>query len=207
MQAKGHLDRKNRAGGFAVCSVFIFTLALCVLFAALPLAGANSGLNGGQDTDKKHENNSIGFILSKDANAKDVGLPLYPGSHRSADTSDDTAALQMGLWGHSSGFKLVVLKLDSNDSPEKIARFYRKALGRYGHVLDCSSTASQPGKIKTDDESNALSCESDHAGDGGFVFKAGTKEKQHVVDVEPNEKQSQISLVYVQSPVSDDEQN
>ena len=45
----------------------------------------------------------------------------------------------MGLWGGSSGFKLFVLKMESSDAPEKVAAFYRKALAKYGTVLDCSN--------------------------------------------------------------------
>jgi hypothetical protein len=37
---------------------------------------------------------------------------------------------------------------------------------------------------------------------GGFTLKAGTKEKQHVVAVEPNGSLTRISLVYVEAPGS-----
>ena len=35
---------------------------------------------------------------------------------------------------------------------------------------------------------------------GGYAYKVGTKEKQHVVAVEPNGKSTLISLMYVESP-------
>jgi len=44
----------------------------------------------------------------------------------------------MGIWGSSFGFKLAVMKMESNDAPEKIAEFYKKALAKYGTVLNCS---------------------------------------------------------------------
>lgn len=147
-----------------------------------------------QSKDKKNSK-SVGFILSQDATPKEVGLPAYPGAQRSADTSDDSSALQMGAWGGNSGFKLVVLKLDSNDAPEKIAAYYRKALGKYGVVLDCGRSALKHDRGKK----NELTCD-DTAADGGFVFKAGTQQEQHVVGIERQGDHTRISLVYVMTP-------
>ncbi len=91
---------------------------------------------GGQDKNKKDSGKSVGFILSADASEKDLGLPIYPGARQHKDSSDDSPALHMGLWGGSSGFKLVVLKLESDDAPEKVAaepsNFFRPyLLARY----------------------------------------------------------------------------
>lgn len=191
------IHTKNRISRFTLLSI----LGLFGLFlAALPVAGKN----GGQNQDKKASNRSVGFILSADAEAKDVGLPVYPGARRSQDTSEESSALQMGLWGGSSGFRLAVLKLDSNDSPEKVAAFYRKALAKYGAVLDCGKSSQS---ARATGKSNTLECEADQAGDGGFTFKSGTKEKQHVVNVEPNAGHSRISLVYVEDPNSSGKQD
>src|SRR5208283_1278888 len=75
---------------------------------------------------------SIGFIASKNPDAREVGLPLYPGARPHQDKSDDSPKFQLGLWGGSWGFKLVVLKLETNDPPEKVTTFYHKALAKYG---------------------------------------------------------------------------
>jgi hypothetical protein len=108
--------------------------------------------------------------------------------------------LQMGLWGGSSGFKLVVLKLESDDSPEKVAAFYRKALARYGQVLDCGKSAK--GEKSDAGHNNQIECDDDHPVAGGFALKAGTKQSQHVVGVEPSGRHTNISLVYVWLPKS-----
>lgn len=52
-------------------------------------------------------------------------------------------------------------------------------------------------------ESNKLTCEDDKPDPGGMTFKAGTKEKQHVVGIEPNGSGCLFQLVYVESPDSD----
>jgi hypothetical protein len=67
---------------------------------------------------------SFGFTASQEASGKEVGLPLYPGARPHKDKSDDSPAAQLHLWGGVWGFKLVVLKLESNDPPEQITTFY-----------------------------------------------------------------------------------
>ena len=62
--------------------------------------------------------------MSKQATAKDVGLPVYPGAKAHKDEKDDSATVQMGLLGGAFGFKLAVMKMDSNDAPEKVAEFF-----------------------------------------------------------------------------------
>src|SRR5208283_772260 len=60
------------------------------------------------------EQKGAGVIASGEADAKDVGLPLYPGSRRHKDKDEDSTGANLGLWGGGSGFKLVVLKMESD---------------------------------------------------------------------------------------------
>jgi hypothetical protein len=183
----------NRHQG--VTRKLLSALAAGIILMALPV--------GAQSKDKKSSKQSIGFILSQDATPHEVGLPAYPGAQRSKDVPDDSSALQMGLWGGDSGFKLVVLKLDSSDSPEKVAAYYHKALAKYGAVLDCSRTISKHnGEQHSGNLANELSCDSDKAADGGYTFKSGTQQKQHVVGIETRGDHTRISLVYVATPES-----
>jgi hypothetical protein len=142
------------------------------------------------------QDKGIGFTLSAQADAKDVGLPIYPGARPHKDESNEDPALQMGAWGTSSGFKLVVLKMESNDNPGKVAAFYRKALSKYGPVLDCSQAGNESGQSQKD---KALDCGDDHPKPGGVELKSGTKEQQHVVGIEPNGAGTIFALVYVES--------
>ncbi|HUK88667.1 MAG TPA: hypothetical protein VLT85_13450, partial [Terriglobales bacterium] len=90
------------------------------------------------------------------------------------------------------GFKLVVLKLETDDSAEKVAAFYRKALAKYGKVLDCSDKAAHAKSKKE------LSCDADEPGPGEMVFKAGTREKQHAVGIQPGSGHTRFELVYLE---------
>jgi|SRR5579863_3629975 len=145
----------------------------------------------GPDTD-------AGLILSAKATAKEVGLPIYPGAipHKEEEKDSDSAALKMGLWGSSFGFKLAVLKMESTDSAKKIADYYQKALAKYGTVLDCTNAGPAPAK---DDKSEKLTCGDDKPEPGGMLFKAGTNEKKHIVGVQPKGSGTVFQLVYIEA--------
>jgi hypothetical protein len=169
-------------------------IALGLIFAA---AAMPAGAQDKKDSDaNKSDGESIGFIASKNASAKEVGLPVYPGSRRHKDDSDDSASVQLGAWGGSSGFKLVVLKMESDDAPGKVTAFYRKALSKYGKVLNCSDSATT---VEKDKSPNGLDCDSDHPERGETVLKSGTKEMQHIASVKTNGNGSVYDLVYVEA--------
>jgi predicted enzyme related to lactoylglutathione lyase len=81
--------------------------------------------------------------------------------------------------------------MESNDAPSQVAEFYQRALARYGKVLDCTHR-----RDRTSD-SRALTCESDQPDPGGMLFKSGTKDKQHLVAIEPNGGGTIFALIYV----------
>jgi len=189
------LEARKRTSSFERMSVLI-AVALAMGLVTLP-AGRSSGQQHGKP-DRAKKGNSDGIVLSGDATAEDVGLPIYPGAQRLKENSDESSALQVGMWGRSGGFKLVVLKLESGDSPGKIADFYRKALGKYGPILDCTKATAHSEKPVA--ESNKLDCEDDAPVAGGFLLKAGSKDKQHLVGVEPEKGRSKIALIYMENP-------
>ena len=63
---------------------------------------------------------------------------------------------------------------------EKVAAYYQKALAKYGTVLNCSDSFEVQSDKDKDDSSKKLTCEDDHPEPGGMLFKAGSKEKQHI---------------------------
>ncbi len=140
-----------------------------------------------------------GLVISPDAKAKDVGLAIYPGSKPHKDHNDDSNSANLGLWGGGAGFKLAVLKMETADSPAKVAEYYKKALAKYGAVLDCSksSTKPQPQDAEKDDSSKVLTCADDKAESGGMLFKSGTKDKQHIVNIQPQGSGTLYQLVYL----------
>ena len=148
---------------------------------------------------QEQEKDGADIIVSGKDGSKDVGLPLYPGSKPAQDDSHDSQSARLGLWGGGSGFQMAVLKMESADSVDKIAAFYKKALAHYGKVLDCTNPPS-PADQK---DSHALTCGDDHPDKGGLLFKSGTKEKQRIVSIQPNGKGSLYQLVALNAWDSD----
>lgn len=179
-------------------------LAGMTTLAAISLTGQEKAQ---KDTSKDKElsvtvqgpETNAGLIVSARATAKELGLPIYPGSipHKDQDKDNDSPGAKLGLWGTSFGFKLVVLKMESKDAPRQVADYYQKALAKYGTVLDCTN-AVRPQRAK-DENSETLTCGDDKPETGGMLFKAGTKEKQHIVGVQPDRTGTVFQLLYIEA--------
>jgi hypothetical protein len=174
-------------------------------FLCLPLTLSAQEKPDKDAPDGKHAQTSAGIYFNAEASAKDVGLPVYPGARPHKDKDEDQASAKFGLWANTFGLKLALMKLESSDSPEKVAAFYKKALTKYGTVLDCSKASSRSSDKEKSGSSKQLNCDSDKPDPGHMEFKAGTKEKQHIVGIQPNGAGSLFQLVYVESPDSEKE--
>ena len=186
----------GRSGGFArFCSLYSLLSAMALVTAYLVSKPCHA-----QEAEKE----GTGVIASDKASAKDVGLPLYPGSKPHKDKAEDSEAARLGLWGGGSGFKLAVVKMETSDSPEKVAAFYKKALSKYGRVLDCSKASPSQSDAEKRDSSKALTCGDDQPEKGGMLFKSGTKERQHIVAIQTNGQGSLYQLVALDNWSSED---
>lgn len=166
---------------------------------ALPLA-AGMGLllaiiSSGAIRTSAQEQDGAGLVVSGKATPQDVGLPQYPGAKPHKDNKDDSDSARLGLWGGGYGFKVVVVKMESNDPPRSVAEFYRKALAKYGPVLDCTNGGAA--SSAKDSSSDSLKCDEEKSDKDGMLFKAGTQRKQRIVAVQPNGKGSLFQLIYV----------
>jgi hypothetical protein len=173
----------------------VLTLAVVV---STTLAGV------AQDSDSSNKSLDISspaasLHVGADANAKKIGVPLYPGARlKSNEENSDQANLS--VLTEAFGMKLLVANYVSSDDPAKIVAFYRNKLKKYGKVLECHSE-KHGGDISVEnhekDRDNELKCEKN----SGPVteLKVGTEDNQHVVAVEPGEgnKGSNFALVYV----------
>lgn len=149
---------------------------------------------------------SVGDLhVGKDADAKKVGLPLYPGARLNSDNEKNDQA-NLSLLTEAFGMKLVVAHYVSNDAAGKVVDFYRDKLKKFGKVLECHSQKHGGDVDVHDDDKDSkdskdkdkeLKCEES----SGPVteLKVGTEDNQHVVAIEPAEagKGSTFALVYV----------
>ena len=172
--------------------------AVALVFAlgiSLPVFSQDSGSN-----DKNLDiRSSVGDLhIGPDADAKKIGVPLYPGA-RFAPKNDDHGQANLSLLTEEFGMKLLVANYVSDDGPEKVLNFYRDKLKKYGKVLECHS--EHAGNVSVHDgekdsgKSKELKCD-DNSGPV-TELKVGTEGNERVVAVEPGDstKGSKFALV------------
>ncbi len=141
----------------------------------------------------------IGFRVSGEATPRNVGLPAYPGS-KPYKGDDDSSAADIGISMPFFGLKVVAVELETSDEPKKVAAFYRKALAKYGDVLECVDGDHRDdarNKNERRDGSDELTCDDDEPGTHSVVYKVGTEKNQRVVAIKPLGQGTQFSLVHV----------
>jgi hypothetical protein len=143
-----------------------------------------------------------GIHVSKQADASDVGLAIYPGARLKLKDSDgDDKSANVNISGFGFGVKVVALEYQTDDAPAKLIAFYKDQLKKYGSVLECHSSKHMSVDAefsgKSGGESHELTCDSTS---GNHVeLKVGSRENQHIVAVEPEGKGASFSLVYVRT--------
>lgn len=154
-------------------------------------------------------------VNTDDLTAADLGLPVYPGAevvkdddkHKSADVH-----MGFGEWQ----LRVRAVSYSSADSQDKVAAFYKKALGRYGDVLTCQGDAPVGTPTQT---AEGLNC-SDSGKHSNFQFngnkngipnpngmqlKAGSKRHQHIVGFDDTKDgRTRFALVALDLPASVD---
>jgi len=181
------------------------TFLLLAAAAALLLAGCNiqtkkSGENKGEKVDIKSPLGSIHVETDEQAKAHDTGLPVYPGA-RPAEVHDENekqrANVDLGFAGY--GLKVIAVKYQSDDPPDKLLGFYRKELARYGHVEECRGNID----FHEGQHERKVTCSASH--DDRTELGVGDGQIHRAVSVKPQGKGSEFGLVYVQTHGKDRE--
>lgn len=183
-------------------SRWLFAASVVTLLLLLPACSVNVKKEAnGEDKQVDIKTLVGGIHVSKQADASDVGLAIYPGARLKLKDSDgDDKSANVNISGFGFGVKVVALEYQTDDAPAKLIAFYKDQLKKYGSVLECHS--SEPMSVdgfsgKSGGESHELTCDSTS---GNHVeLKVGTRENQHIVAVEPEAKGSSFSLVYVRT--------
>ena len=87
-----------------------------------------------QDADSQNKNLDIrspmgDLHLGADADAKKIGVPLYPGARlKTHDSDSDSDQANLSVLTEAFGMKLVVANYVSDDDPARIVAFYRNKL-------------------------------------------------------------------------------
>jgi hypothetical protein len=139
--------------------------------------------------------------------ASDLGLPVYPGAeairgddkHKSADVR-----LGFGEWQ----LHVRAITYSTPDSQERVADFYKKALGRFGDVITCQNkvpmgtpTVTSEGLTCADDGKDVKVDNQSFSSHGGLELKAGSKRHQHIVGFQhPRDGKTTFALVALDLP-------
>jgi hypothetical protein len=182
-------------------------LILAVLLSALlalPACSVNVKKNEDGEGKKVDIDTPIGGIhVDKNADAADVGLPVYPGARQKEDKNDgDEKNANVNISAGQYGLRVVAIEYISDDAPDRVVAYYKDQLKKFGNVLECRTShhgGDASAHYSNGKESDQLTCEGDNKGKV-VELKVGTKQNQHIVSVEPAEsgKGSNFGLVRVQ---------
>ena len=210
-------------GVFLIASAFLFTA--CSVHESRSSDGKNVDVQTpvgaihvqkGNNEKDKSVNIKTPFgglqVRTDDVAAKDTGLTIYPGARQAPRSEHDDSQANVNIATAWFGVKVVALKYESDDSPEKILDYYKKEMAKSGKVLQCKDGKEVGGSTSSSsDDSEALTCKDRDKKDHGLninisehesdttELKVGTKSRQRIVAVKPNGKGSQFDLVYVQT--------
>jgi hypothetical protein len=189
-----NMRKGNLSGSVALMS---FAAMVTVLISTACSVNVQKEANG---RDKQVDIKTLlgGVHVSKQADAADIGLPVYPGAHlKQGDSDGSDKSANVNISGFGYGLKVVALEYESDDAPGKILSFYRDQLKKYGSVLECHTSRGNWNINMEKHGSNELTCN----GSGGneTELKVGRPDDQHIVAVGSEGKGSSFSLVYVRT--------
>jgi hypothetical protein len=165
------------------------------------------------ESDKKNGNDNVKIatpfggmtVKTNDASAVDgLGLPVYPGAELvKKDKNSGSADVNMSFG--SFQLKVKAASYRTQDSPEQVTAFYRKALGRYGDVIQCQKDRPVGSPSRT---AEGLTCDNEkdshmYVNDdesGKMELKAGSKQHQHIAAIDPEGNGTKFGLVALDLP-------
>ena len=173
--------------------------------AGLLLTGCN--IQSKKSEDKKGENVDIQTPIAsmhvetnEQAKAHDTGLPVYPGAREAApDEHDNTSKANVNLGFAGFGLKVVAAKYETDDPPDKLKDFYRKALAKYGNVTECKGDID----LDVHKDGKSVSCKSSASEPDKFEMGVGSGSVQRMVSIKPKSKTTQFALIYIQTSGKD----
>jgi hypothetical protein len=164
------------------------------------------------ESDKHGDNDNVKIatpfggmsVKTNDAAVDGLGLPVYPGAELvKKDKNNGAADVNMSFGSFQLRVKAASYR--TLDSPEQVTAFYRKALGRYGDVIQCQHDKSVGTPTHT---AEGLSCDNEKQNhvyvnddeSGKMELKAGSKQHQHIVAVDPEGNGTKFGLVALDLP-------
>lgn len=184
---------------------FFFAFAALVCLAALTGCSITTHDKENGKKDDVDIRTPFGSLSVREGHAdvKDTGLAQYPGARPRKDADDEHHSANVNISSSLFGLKVVAMKFESDDAPDKVLAFYRKDMGKFGKVIDCSGGFTMV--FHRHDKDDEVTC---GASDSGHEYKqelkVGTENNQRIVAIKPSGNGSEFALVYVRSWESKD---
>jgi hypothetical protein len=181
------------------CCVSIAVLAALALLPACSVSVKDHNENGNSKVDI---NTPVGGIhVDEKADARDTGLPVYPGARKKPKTKDgDEKSANVNISTFGFGLKVVALEYETDDPPAKVIAYYEDQLKKFGKVLQCHTNKHGDDSLNFSEHdshaSEELKCDGDNNGKT-VELKTGTKDNQHIVSIDPEGKGSDFAIVWV----------
>jgi hypothetical protein len=144
-------------------------------------------------------------VKTNQAAVDGIGLPVYPGAELVKKKDKDDGAADINMSFGSFTLRVKAASYRTSDSPDLVAAFYRKALGRFGDVIQCQNDKPVTSQTRT---AEGLTCADDHKDhvkvdndlSGKLELKAGSQQHQHIVGIDPDGTGTKIGLVALDLP-------
>src|SRR6476469_3025478 len=195
-------------GVFRVCCFsLLIALGLAMTGCSISTRESNGHNNAGDSSSDKNKDVDIrtpfGSLSVHEGSmeAKDTGLSAYPSAQlKKSRYRDGDSSANVNICSSLFGMKLVVLKYETKDSPDKVLGFYRKEMGKYGKVVDCKGSFNMTFQPREKND-NEVSCDREDHGSGEYKqeLKVGTENNQRIVAIKPVGDGTEFALVYVRA--------
>ena len=134
-----------------------------------------------------------------------IGLPPYPGAELVKKKDKDSGSADVNLSFGNFQLRVKAVSYRTPDAPTQVAAFYRKALGRYGDVIQCSNNKPVGLPARTaeglgcdNDKENHISTNDDLS--NKTELKAGSKVHQHIISIDPDGSGTKFGMVALDLP-------
>jgi hypothetical protein len=184
-----------------------------VLATAVLATAAISGCRVDSHKDGNNENVSVATpfggvkVKTNDATGiEGIGLPVYPGAELVKKKDKDNGSADVNLSFGKFQLRVKAASYRTSDTPEQVSSFYRDALKRYGSVIQCNhdqpiGTPTRTEEGLTCSENDKKHINVDSSSSTKIELKAGSKQHQHIVAIEPENAGTKFGLVALDLPI------
>ena len=134
----------------------------------------------------------------------DIGLQAYPGATMQKKDGNDSGSADVNIGFGGFQMRVKAVSYRTPDPEEKVEAFYRTALKQYGLVIACrgdhavgTPTQTAEGLTCDNKKGNHIQVNDERH---SLELKAGSRQHQHVVSLDPEDGGTKFGLVALDLP-------